>query len=593
MLSLTYKFDIEFPRKTMKFEQPGERAAEGKEAMNIEELRAAQVRHEADTAEERRQKEEKELHEQELRVRTDADMEPRETAIAQSKSFQAEIDKLKAEKIEERIANSEKLKESQAAKEQEFQSIQIEFSGIEAQIKEIQALIEGKSEEEIAVAVKDALAKVNEKKALVGKTMQGLTSEIGSIKAGLVSDQEIQKYRKLQEDMENLNTQVAQIEANPYMVERLFEEAKDENEIRDAVVREALGGTWRKNPKEAELIREVSQKFLTEEFVARGIDKIKDRKEREEAMGQLAKRITEGVAGGADQHMDYQYAKKDQRIGFILKRLVGKHGTMDGQLGEFEGATDNFQHCGKDVDTKELIARHLGSMNLVRGWSMGTETYKRNIMDEYRFQWDDFDRNVGQYGFDAHKGNAIVSKDVDRNVAENIEAEFQKNIGKAHAWEKQMLAEEKRQLNTEIPKAEQTLKQLKESLKNAERAQSYVERLREKSIYSKSELENTLAKINGEISSTEKYLEESRAERESLGTFSFGKKRELGSQISSLEQNLRVAKEEKSQVEKDTEAFTVLEKARPYKIEEEIDSAESNLNRLRNRLGDLDKVSIS
>lgn len=581
------------------FSQPPHETPDKSETktMSIEELKAAQAKKDAETAETKRQKEAEEQHERELKERTESDIEPRESGLAELKLSQTEIDKLKEARIEERITNSEKLKESQTAKETELQKTQDEFNQIDNQLGEIKSLIEGREEKDIAEEIKIALNQVQEKKTGVEKTLQGLSKDLEMMKAESVSDVQIQRYQELLKRMDELNAQVADIEANPYMIERLFAEAKAENEMRDNVVREAMGGTWRQ-PKESEIMSQVVQKFLTEEFEARGFDQIKDPKEREKAMREFTQEVASQAGGGADHGpMDLARLKKDERVGLVLKNLVGKYGTMAGTEGFLAIASGGRKFDGRPQDDAivgNYIRQHLGTLNYLRANSSGLKTYHDAILG-HRFgehDWKSFDGNMYKYGLTAYEGNTIVSHDADKTTKDKTQAEFQKNAKEIQDWEKAAVEQEKAGLTAEIAEAEQGVQKLKDSLSEAEKAKDVTEGARRDNIYSENEAKRQFENVDKEVTNLETRRAKAEEELNKLGTLSFGKKKELRNEISRIDYELtgyNGKREQKERLEKVLEAYKV---GSPYKTEDELGKAQQKLNEKKNRLAALSKAQV-
>jgi chromosome segregation ATPase len=582
------------------FSQPSQEGPGGLERkeMSIEELKAAQAKKDAEAVEAKRQKEAEEQRQKELEARTEADIEPRESALAELKMSQAEIDELKAARIEEKIANSEKLKESQAAKEAELQKLQAEFNRIENQLAEIQALTEGREEKDIAEEVKAALEQVQRKKAAIGDALQRLTQELDAMKAESVSDVQVQRYRELLKKMDELNAQVADIEANPYMIERLFAEAKTENEMRDNVVREAVGGVWRQ-PKETEIMAQVVQRFLTEEFEARGFNKIKDPKEREKAMREFTRAVASRVGGGAD-HGPYDFArlKKDELVGILLKNLVGKYGTMAGTEGflgiasggkKFDGSPQNDEVVGN------YIRQHLGTINYLRANSFGLKTYSEAILGHRfdKYSWKAFDQNMHKYGLTAYEGKVIVPRDSDKNTRDKIEAEFQRNMKEIQDWEKAAVEEEKARLNAEISEAEIEVQRIKNMFSEASSARDFTEQARRENIYSADEAKRRLAEINTSIANLESRRTEAEEELNKLGVLSFRRKKELRNEISRIDYELtgyNGKRKQKDYLERLVKAYETGNHLKIDKLRDELIKAQEVLNAKKDRLARLTKA---
>ena len=582
------------------FSQPSQEGPEGPETKerSIEELRAAQGKRDAEAVEAKRQKEAEKQRQEELKARAQADIERRESALAELRKIQAEIDKLRAANIEEKIAHSEKLKESQAAKEAELQKTQAEFNRIENRLAEIQALTEGREEEDIAEEVKAALEQAQRKKAAIGDALQRLTKELDAMKAESVSDVQIQRYRELLKKIDELNAQVADIEANPYVIEWLFAEAKAENEMRDIVVREALGGVWQ-HPKEAEIMAQVVQRFLTEEFEARGFNEIKDPKEREEAMREFTRAVASRVGGGADDRRDdFARLKKDELVGILLKNLVGKYGTMastESLLGIASGGRKFDDSPQNDEVVRNYIRQHLGTINYLRANSFGLKTYSEAILghrfDEY--SWKAFDQNMHKYGLTAYEGKAIVPRDSDRNTRDKIEAEFQRIMKEIQDWEKAAVEEEKARLNAEISEAEIEVQRIQDMLSEAKSARDFTEQARRENIYSADEAKRRLAEINASIANLESRRTKAEEELSKLGALSFRRKKELRNEISRIDYELtgyNGKRKQKDYLERLVKAYETGNPLKIDKLRDELIKAQEVLNAKKDRLARLTKA---
>jgi len=581
------------------FSQPSqEEAGESKaKEMSIEELKAAQAKKDAEVAEAKRQKEVEEQRQKELEAGTQADIERRESALAELRENQAEIDELKAARIEEKIADSEKLKESQAAKEAELQKTQDDFNQIENRLAEIQALMEGREEKDIAEEVKAALEQVQRKKAAIGDALQRLTQELDVMKAESVSDVQVQRYQELLKKMDELNAQVADIEANPYVIERLFAEARAENEMRDIVVKEALGGVWR-HPKGAEIMAQVVQRFLTEEFEARGFDEIKDPKEREEAMREFTRAVASQVGGGEDRGPgDPARLKKDELVGILLKNLVGKYSDMAYTEDLLEIASGGRKFDGSPQNNEVVgnyIRQHLGTINYLRANSFGLKTYSEAILgprfNEYK--WKAFDKNMHKYGLIAYEGNVIVPPDSDKNTRDKIEAEFQRNMKEIQDWEKAAVEEEKARLNAEISEVEIEVQRIKNMLSEISSAIDFTKQARREDIYSEDEAKRKLAKINTDIANLESRRTEAEEELSKLGALSFRRKKELKNEISRIDYELtgyNGKREQKDYLERLVKAYETGNPLKIDKLRDELIKAQEVLNAKKDRLARLNK----
>ncbi len=571
---------------------PPEQEKTEPETLSLEELRAAQARKDAETVETKREQEAEEQHQKELQARAKEDIAPRESALAGLRSSQSEVDRLRAYHIEERIANSEKLRESQTAKEAELQKAQGEFGQIERQLTEIQSLMASREEREIAEEVKGAFKQAQGKKSEVEKILRELTQELETMKAESISDVQIQRYQKLLEGMGDLNAQVADIEANPYMIERLFAEAKAENEMRDNVVECAMWGV-RRDPKETEIMSQVVQSFLTEEFEARGFNKIKDPKERERAMREVTQAVASQAGGGAESGpLSLAGLKRDEYVGVLLKNLVGKHGTMAGTAGFLGLASGDREFGGSpqnDAAVGDYIRQHLGTLNFLRASASGL-TFSRDTILGQRFSKDSrrsFDQDMGRYELNAYEGSAIVSRDADKNTKDRAQAQFRKDMKAIQDWEKATIEQEKAQLNAEIFKVAAEAQELQVKLSEAKDANVFIEQALRGNIYSENEAQRRLAEVNNTIANLEPRRAQAEEELNELGALSFRRKKELRNEILRIDHELTGYNGEKDYLGKLVKSYKT---GSPWKVEDELIKAQQNLIVKKNRLDYLNRV---
>jgi len=256
------------------FGQQPQDAAPGGQALTIEELRAAQAKRDEELSAAKRQEDEEAVKQKELQDKTETDAGLSEQVLAELRLSQAEVDKLRAERIDERIASADQLRESQASKEAQLQETREQLERIEKNLADIQSLAEGKSGGEIAPEVTAAIEQAQTQKSEIQGALEGLTRDLAAMGERAVSDVQVNRYRELLQRMDELNKQMVDIESNPLMIERLFDEAKREDEMRDIVVSRAVGRTYTgyEETKKDKIMKEVVQRFLTEEFEGQGIN---------------------------------------------------------------------------------------------------------------------------------------------------------------------------------------------------------------------------------------------------------------------------------------------------------------------------------
>lgn len=247
--------------------------------------------------------------------------------------------------------------------------------------------------------------------------------------------------------------------------EEEFAEAKFENDLRDDVVESAIMGIER-NEKEKEVIAQVVQRFLTEEFKIQGFNKIEDSKERGRVMQEFIEDIIFQVQIRTDYEPDYKmdlYSDKiGEKVGNLLKNLVGKNKTIADAEKFFVIASGGRN----DIIVSDYIRQHLGTLNFLRANSFEFKVYPDPILGERFnfFLWKSFEEKIKKYWLIADVNKAIVPCDADEELKKKIEVEFQKHKKEAQDWEKTIIEKEKAKLKTEIKEVEKEfIKILKQS----------------------------------------------------------------------------------------------------------------------------------
>jgi TolA-binding protein len=467
-------------------------------------------------------------------------------------------------------------------------------------IAKLEELVAGKSEEEIAAPVKEALEKAKGKKADVDRDAGSLSAELERLNASQVSNAEVNRFTQLQGQLETLNSDIAKIEGNPFVIDRLIEEAKTEDRMREVVVREA--GMGYMAPERRAFVGEICQKFLSEEFAARGIDKIKDQKEKEKAMEELVGAVSRGVSGGDNYSnierpaYDGDKITKDMRLGLLLKNLIGEYGTLAGTVGFFEYATPKkkiksaapFSTNRFEDDperTRELIRSHLGTLNLIRAYSLKAPSLDRI---EWSRNSSAFDEQASKYGIRTTESGPIVPKDADKSTVEDMQRDFSKKKEEAAKVEERMTKEKIEGLNREISYLEEELKKAELFLERARRAEKVMEDLKkvDQQFGSQSGIKDKMARVDSQIYETKKKIEWAREEKSRLGPLSFIQKGKKGEEIAGLESTLSSQKAEKIRLEEAqrslAEAENALREAGPvYKAEELVMKIKQNLSNLK------------
>ena len=443
---------------------------------SFEELQAAQHEHEEglEKQEDEKKKEEK------ARAGAEVGYGERQEALGEARAVQGQIDQLKHERIQERIASRGKLRESEIAKERELEGVNGTIAEIDGQLKKIQSLVTGKDMDKVAPAVKQELERVLAKKEEVTQQSNALANEIGKMKSDEISDDEIRGYQNLRDRVEELSGKVSEIEGNPYVIERLMEEAETENKIRNRVVDATIYGKHTSSSDVwSDFAKEATQLFLSEEFASRGIDAIKDPQEREAAMKKVAGEIMQGVAGSTDWAEDRM--SPSRASGRLLKNLTGNYGTLDGTLGFMASAENAVDRYGDKIDEEKMqaaVSKHLKTLNLIRGYSSGIgDRYQRHALGNNGGKlWRSFDSEVRRYGFTTSPEGALIPRGAEGEAVKAVDEFFSKKRNQAVGIDRQLWQAEKTETEKEISERRDRLAELKKQFAEAEDVEERIQK---------------------------------------------------------------------------------------------------------------------
>ena len=544
---------------------------------NLEDLKNAQKRKDAEVLERKNEEKIKELegqaearHQEEVMSETSGLAETRELALKDLRILQGEADKLKKSGIEILVKNFKALQENKIAKEEELQKIQEYLDSSANRLLEMRSLAEGRAENDIAEELRDAIKQAKEENEEVGIEIKRLKDEIYRMELGLNADQQVKKYQEIIERISELDGRISDIESNPLMVERLFMEASTENEMRENIIEAALGGINR-TPKEKEFISQFVQRFLTEEFNINKFDEIKDSKEAGNQMKDFAETITRVVGShigsiGRDLNGN-QELKKDEIVGLLLKTFVGKNGSIANAINLFGPASDyKNRNNRKEYDDVEIVGnyirQHLGSINYLRAIAFALEDSSggdilKTITGSHDLNGrgvESFDRVLfsSNYNIIGFKDQAAVPRNADKETKSEMETDFQKNIEEITLWKKGELAKRLDVLDNKIS-------DLKKKGEEMAKIIPVIESAQENGIVSIDSAREKLEAItkDGEEAKKEKEdrLEKIQQEISNLGIFSFGKGKKLKEEVSDIERQLRSINNEIANKKKEIEAI--------------------------------------
>lgn len=533
------------------------------EESSIEEIEAAQRAHEEKvTADQAAAKAELEKQ-RELKARAGGDYEKRQDLLTELQAVDAEAKRMEAEGIKARIEQKEQLKGIKSEREQALVELGQQVEAARDRLKQIDALVAGKSEELIAPGTKEALEAARSKFQEMSSSSYRLQGEIQNIGQQIVSDEQVNRYGELMAACDSLNAQIDELSTNPALIEMLEKEAKDEHQIREEIVRTALAESRAgyQTPK-SEFVRQLTETCLTEEFKARGLDAIADPAKRLAAMREFAHGYRDGVVHGDYQRIFYmEPAQQPNRwAGLLLKNLLGRHGTLGGTQGILKAnELGSVGRYGRDSARREVEAsalysavyKHLRTLNLVKAYNAGTPNnrIRGSVIGETN-NWGEFDRDMRLYslGFENQPGQPLSPKDGDPAFKADLTAEFEKNKGAAEKIAAEIEKKIAEQRAADIAELEARIKLLEEIRPQVAKAQELVDAA---GYEARKKWQQAIAREDQIIAANEPLLASQQRELDEVrGLFSGGRRREIQGHIDSTENTIRQAKRRKQEAEK-------------------------------------------
>lgn len=540
------------------------------EKQTIEDLKAAQQAHEEELRQKAEQEEAVSAQKAQQKDKAQEDYEPRMDLIAEQEALKQEVKRMEAEKIQERAEETKTLKETEYQKQQELTSSKAELDNLEEELRQVQELVAGKKEDEIAVPVKEALKELSKQIPEAKRKHLEISSILEGVRSGQVSEEELIKYRESKDKIAELEAKILEMESNPEMVEMMMAEAKEEwkgrKEIVDEVFRfnRAFG-----NEEQKKALEQLTQEFIDEEISALGINKIRNTEERQKAEKDTMKHLALGIKFKyGDIKTDNDYQEAGQRAGDALKYLTDSHWNTDNTInallrempaGKVYKSQDDYNKDteGKRKRMNSAIERHLGTLNLMRAYDSGMKEYKKDIAPGS----DGRDR-LGQLAteisyksdFSAYHEAPILPKDAAPGQKKEIEEIFLKNKKKAEVLEEKLRGDEIQQLAGEIERATQELADMQRQISEAIVAEKIVEG-EEGSGRARPKFDELIGNKEKEIKNLNDDLEGSKRELAGLGVFSFSEKKRYGLRIEHDEREIPRSERDLAEIKQRKEAY--------------------------------------
>lgn len=403
--------------------------------------------------------------------------------IKEANQTQTEIDQFEERRIQERIAKAQQLKESAPAKQAAVEELGRELKSVEERLTALQQLTKGVLPEMISPELRDALAsarkKIEEKEVAITQIRNELEQ------AETVTDEEITRYQQLIEDLDNLNQRIDEISSDPELVKIIYEEAKNESEMRDRLINQALyvstAQQIQRNPERDNFLKILCEKFISEELEAQGVNSIEEPAKRASKI----KQVMEGLMFGLNLHAQEAEINIKNRLtndnresvlaGRALRNFIGALGTVDGcitWLSDISGGIERhqlpgFNYAEYPIDLNCGVERHLGSLNMMRAYMNGLKTHRTQVLG-YNTSMSGIDNRQNfnqQLSFRAELNGPILLRNAKPIQITQIKQDYEMHFKQAQALEIQLTERaeaEKQQKNTELSRK---LAEISEQLK--------------------------------------------------------------------------------------------------------------------------------
>lgn len=234
--------------------------------VNIESLIKAQEKHEEELKAQERAKQERLDKQAALAGATDR----RQEAYAEIKQTEAELEELRNKNIDSGIAAAEETLTKIGGQESLLAGLLEDAKAKGDTIDRIKKIISGKSDEEIAPAVKEALERVKRELTAVESDIRESESALTKLKVSVVSDEDALNYKNLVRRSIELGHELTDIEKTPGVLEALMEEAVPEDKSRKAIVKTLISKSpsfgRRMTGLEEKLTERLTNAYLSTEF---------------------------------------------------------------------------------------------------------------------------------------------------------------------------------------------------------------------------------------------------------------------------------------------------------------------------------------
>lgn len=266
----------------------------------------------------------------------------RESAISELRATNAEFSDIDKVEIEQRADTLESTISSLSELTTAYEETQKSINELQSVVAEMQAIIG--DNQSVAPEVAAALEEANKNLEIYGKIAEKQKNEIGELeqhRTSLLEDDQLKNFERLRTQVTDLTAKIADLESDDAVIDLLVGSqetglegfAQAENTLRNSVVQEVQAqlGNGYVNPLRREYAKVLTQKFLTEEFKARGIYEITDQRQRIEAMKDLSHNIRIALRDKLITGTRYLDEGRSayQMSGVALSNIIGMEGSPD------------------------------------------------------------------------------------------------------------------------------------------------------------------------------------------------------------------------------------------------------------------------
>lgn len=507
----------------------------------------------------------------------------RESAISELRATNAEFSDIDKVEIEQRADTLESTISSLSELTTAYEETQKSINELQSVVAEMQAIIG--DNQSVAPELAASLEEANKNLEIYGKIAEKQKNEIGELeqhRTSLLEDDQLKNFERLRTQVTDLTAKIADLESDDAVIDLLVGSqetglegfAQAENTLRNSVVQEVQAqlGNGYVNPLRREYAKVLTQKFLTEEFKARGIYEITDQRQRIEAMKDLSHNIRIALRDKLITGTRYLDEGRSayQMSGVALSNIIGMEGSPDRlqfvRLSEDRSISSRDEQAIRQT-TRYFILKHLDTINFMLSQAEGyggmqKEVTKISDVNEFRATL----ANVGITSSGASEPVMPLERENMNNFQQQTAKDgepvvdnatvlaIRESYGKNVEMAKQAKSLEREKETRKLAELEKTLEQLERADKTMAEASRTVKSLCDDSTPEQvlSGINSTISQLNSRLETAKSNLAEHSLQR--VPIFGRGKHTKHGEglegMIADIEKQLEQANTKKSQIEK-------------------------------------------